>query len=101
MGALSSFLSGEEAVANGLPDTGELRPIKRPRNLSNLQHAVTERQPSEIGDSGARVLMQPATHQVDTPERKAGLVMLGGEHKYTPAPHSGGGGSMPSAVQPD
>ncbi|MCM5689885.1 hypothetical protein M8037_13930, partial [Sinorhizobium meliloti] len=27
--------------------------------------------------------------------------MLGGEHKYTPAPHSGGGGSMPSAVQPD
>ncbi|MCM5689874.1 hypothetical protein M8037_13875, partial [Sinorhizobium meliloti] len=39
--------------------------------------------------------------QVDTPERKAGLVMLGGEHKYTPAPHSGGGGSMPSAVQPD
>ncbi|MCM5691676.1 hypothetical protein M8037_23450, partial [Sinorhizobium meliloti] len=33
--------------------------------------------------------------------RKAGLVMLGGEHKYTPAPHSGGGGSMPSAVQPD
>jgi hypothetical protein len=99
MGALPRILS-REVLANGLPDTGQLRAIKRPRILNDPQHAATERQPSEIGDAGARVLMQSPTHQVGTSER-ARRVMLGDEHEYTPAPHPGDGGSMPSALQPD
>ncbi|WP_394890253.1 Ulp1 family isopeptidase [Mesorhizobium sp. AaZ16] len=101
MAALPSFRSGEEVLANGLHNTGELRSTKRQRTLNNLHHAVSERQPSEIGNSGARVPMQPPTHQVGTSEWEAQLVMRGDEHEYTPAPHPGGGGSMPSAVQPD
>lgn len=59
MAALPSFRSGEEVLANGLHNTGELRSTKRQRTLNNLHHAVSERQPSEIGNSGARVPMQP------------------------------------------
>ncbi|WP_164764920.1 hypothetical protein, partial [Mesorhizobium sp. M7A.F.Ca.CA.001.09.2.1] len=94
MGAL-----GEEVLVNGSHGKGELRPTKRQRIQSNLQHAVTERQPGEVGNSGARVMMQLPTDQVGTSEREAQLVMQGDEHEYTPAPHLDG--SMPSTVQPD
>ncbi|TIW17454.1 MAG: hypothetical protein E5V70_00375, partial [Mesorhizobium sp.] len=90
---------GEEVLVNGSHGKGELRPTKRQRIQSNLQHAVTERQPGEVGNSGARVMMQLPTHQVGTSEREAQLVMQGDEHEYTPAPHLDG--SMPSTVQPD
>ncbi|WP_287288562.1 Ulp1 family isopeptidase [Mesorhizobium sp.] len=90
---------GEEVLVNGSHGKGELRPTKRQRIQSNLQHAVTERQPGEVGNSGARVMMQLPTHQVGTSEREAQLVMQGDQHEYTPAPHLDG--SMPSTVQPD
>ncbi|RWQ65892.1 MAG: hypothetical protein EOS86_13115 [Mesorhizobium sp.] len=40
-------------------------------------------------------------HKVATPECEAQLVRQRDEHESTPAPHPGGGGSMPSTVQPD
>ncbi|TIT33969.1 MAG: hypothetical protein E5W65_19210 [Mesorhizobium sp.] len=40
-------------------------------------------------------------HEVATPECEAQLVRQRDEHESTPAPHPGGGGSMPSTVQPD
>ncbi|TIN31522.1 MAG: hypothetical protein E5Y31_02015 [Mesorhizobium sp.] len=40
-------------------------------------------------------------HKVATPECEAQLVRQRVEHESTPAPHPGGGGSMPSTVQPD
>ncbi|NEI67814.1 hypothetical protein [Rhizobium leguminosarum] len=98
-----SALPEPEVLANGLPDKGGVREAKRQkvRYLSDLQHAGTERPPSESGYSGARMLMQSPTHQVGTSGREARRMMLGDEHKYTPAPHPGGGGSMPSEVQRD
>ncbi|WP_458380568.1 hypothetical protein [Rhizobium ruizarguesonis] len=158
--ATVSALPKPQVLANGLPDAGELRPTKRRALNNRQQHAATERQPSEVGYSGARVPMQSSTHQVGTSERDARLVTRGDPqalqtrlrgllpheeellqlsdtarlqgtyrrvasvdvtpptddpstwgdwltlgssdgHGYTPAPHHGVGGSMPSEVQSD
>ncbi|MER8937822.1 Ulp1 family isopeptidase, partial [Mesorhizobium opportunistum] len=61
----SNQLSSEEVLINREHDTAELRPAKRQWPLnSRLQDVATEPQLSEIGNSGARVLMQAPTHQV-------------------------------------
>ncbi|MBM2716168.1 hypothetical protein JQK88_34405 [Mesorhizobium caraganae] len=45
--------------------------------------------------------MHDPAHQVGTSAWETQLMMPGDEHEYAPASHAGGGGSMPSAEQPD
>ncbi|MER9384074.1 Ulp1 family isopeptidase, partial [Mesorhizobium sp. M0578] len=110
----SNQLPSEEVLINREHDTAELRPAKRQRTLnSRLQDVATEPQLSEIGNSGARVLMQAPTHQVGALPWEAQPMMQGSgqEHAAAPyaggsgehlAPHTGGSGSMlgASVLQP-
>ncbi|MER9463479.1 C48 family peptidase [Mesorhizobium sp. M0387] len=110
----SNQLPSEEVLINREHDTAELRPAKRQRTPnSRLQDVATEPQLSEIGNSGARVLMQAPTHQVGALPWEAQPMMQGSgqEHAAAPyaggsgehlAPHTGGSGSMlgASVLQP-
>ncbi|OCK53937.1 Ulp1 family isopeptidase [Bradyrhizobium sp. LMTR 3] len=82
--------------------TGQLRPAKRRRTLSNPQGDAIGRQLSEIGNSGDRVLMQASIHQLGASPWESQPMMQGSGHEYIPAPHDGGGGAMldASALQP-
>ncbi|MER8873951.1 C48 family peptidase [Mesorhizobium sp. M0814] len=99
----SNQLSSEEVLINREHDTAELRPAKRQRPLnSRLQDVATEPQLSEIGNSGARVLMQAPTHQVGALPWEAQPMMQGSGQEHAAAPYAGGSGSMlgASVLQP-
>ncbi|MER9301006.1 C48 family peptidase [Mesorhizobium sp. M0621] len=94
----SNQLSSEEVLINCEHDTAELRPAKRHRTLkSRLQDVATEPQLSEIGNSGARVLMQASTHQVGALPWEAQPMMQGSGQEDAAAPYAGGSGSMQGA----
>ncbi|MER8847842.1 hypothetical protein [Mesorhizobium australicum] len=99
----SNQLSSEEVLIHREHDTAELRPAKRQSPLnSRLQDVATEPQLSEIGNSGARVLMQAPTHQVGALPWEAQPMMQGSGQEHAAAPHTGGSGSMlgASVLQP-
>ncbi|WP_352850780.1 Ulp1 family isopeptidase [Mesorhizobium sp. M0155] len=99
----SNQLSSEEVLINREHDTAELRPAKRQRTPnSRLQDVATEPQLSEIGNSGARVLMQAPTHQVGALPWEAQPMMQGSGQEHAAAPYAGGSGSMlgASVLQP-
>ncbi|MER8606274.1 C48 family peptidase [Mesorhizobium sp. M1233] len=99
----SNQLSSEEVLINREHDTAELRPAKRQRPPnSRLQDVATEPQLSEIGNSGARVLMQAPTHQVGALPWEAQPMMQGSGQEHAAAPYAGGSGSMlgASVLQP-
>ncbi|WP_352679904.1 Ulp1 family isopeptidase, partial [Mesorhizobium australicum] len=81
---------GDAAAQHSGPQKALGRPEKPPGKAKQL---------SEIGNSGARVLMQAPTHQVGALAWEAQPMMLGDEHL---APHTGGSGSMlgASVLQP-
>ncbi|MER8652809.1 C48 family peptidase, partial [Mesorhizobium sp. M1121] len=99
----SNQLPSEEVLINREHDTAELRPAKRQRTPnSRLQDVATEPQLSEIGNSGARVLMQAPTHQVGALPWEAQPMMQGSGQEHAAAPYAGGSGSMlgASVLQP-
>ncbi|MER9045319.1 C48 family peptidase [Mesorhizobium sp. M0817] len=99
----SNRLPSEEVLINREHDTAELRPAKRQRTPnSRLQDVATEPQLSEIGNSGARVLMQAPTHQVGALPWEAQPMMQGSGQEHAAAPYAGGSGSMlgASVLQP-
>ncbi|WP_352852093.1 Ulp1 family isopeptidase, partial [Mesorhizobium sp. M0437] len=99
----SNQLPSEEVLINREHDTAELRPAKRQRTPnSRLQDVATEPQLSEIGNSGARVLMQAPTHQVGALPWEAQPMMQGSGQEHAAAPYAGGSGSRlgASVLQP-
>ncbi|MGY3608798.1 MULTISPECIES: hypothetical protein [unclassified Bradyrhizobium] len=96
-----SNLLPREEVRIGEDYMRQLRPAKRQRALSDPQGDAFGRQPSEIGNSGGRVLMQAPIHQPGASAWEAQPILQGSGHEYIQATHAGRGGSMPSAVQPD
>ncbi|MET2832810.1 Ulp1 family isopeptidase [Mesorhizobium shangrilense] len=104
IGALlgSSLPPCEEVLINSEHDTAELRPAKRQRTLNDLQDVATEPQLSEIGNSGARVLMQAPTHQAGALPWEAQPMMQGSGQEHAAAPYAGGGVPMlgASVLQP-
>ncbi|UGY24978.1 C48 family peptidase [Bradyrhizobium septentrionale] len=75
MGALarSSLLPSEEVLINDEHDTAELRPAKRPRTLDNLHGLASERQLSEIANSGGGGGAMPAASALQ-PAQSAGVL---------------------------
>ncbi|MER8563909.1 Ulp1 family isopeptidase, partial [Mesorhizobium sp. M1204] len=99
----SNQLPSEEVLINREHGTAELRPAKRQRTPnSRLQDVATEPQLSEIGNSGARVLMPAPTHQVGALPWEAQPMMQGSGQEHAAAPYAGGSGSMlgASVLQP-
>ncbi|WP_246709490.1 Ulp1 family isopeptidase [Bradyrhizobium sp. 6(2017)] len=107
MGALarSNLLPSEEVLINDEHDTAELRPAKRPRTLDNLHGLASERQLSEIANSGGRLLTSAApTHQQGASPWQAQPMMQASGHEDATAPHAvatyvGGAAAQHSAPQ--
>ncbi|MER8563926.1 hypothetical protein NKH46_36685, partial [Mesorhizobium sp. M1204] len=86
---------GMEARAIGdaaAQHSGPQKALGRPEYLPGKA-----KQLSEIGNSGARVLMQAPTHQVSALPWEAQPMMQGSGQEHAAAPHTGGSGSMPGA----
>ncbi|WP_176540764.1 Ulp1 family isopeptidase [Bradyrhizobium septentrionale] len=106
MGALarSNLLPSEEVLINDEHDTAELRPAKRPRPLDNLHGLASERQLSEIANSGGRLLTSAPTHQLGASPWQAQPMMQASGHEDATAPHVvatyvGGAAAQHSAPQ--
>ncbi|MER8377621.1 hypothetical protein NKH03_34525, partial [Mesorhizobium sp. M1406] len=86
---------GMEARAIGdaaAQHSGPQKALGRPEYLPGKA-----KQLSEIGNSGARVLMQAPTHQVGALPWEAQPMMQGSGQEHAAALHTGGSGSMPGA----
>ncbi|WP_224741612.1 Ulp1 family isopeptidase [Bradyrhizobium sp. 2S1] len=81
MGALarSNLPPSEEVLINDEHDAAELRPAKRPRTLDNLHGLASERQLSEIANSGGGGGAMPAASALQ-PAQSAG-VLIGRQSK--------------------
>ncbi|UGY30314.1 C48 family peptidase (plasmid) [Bradyrhizobium septentrionale] len=106
MGALarSNLLPSEEVLINDEHDTAELRPAKRPRPLDNLHGLASERQLSEIANSGGRLLTSAPTHRLGASPWQAQPMMQASGHEDATAPHAvatyvGGAAAQHSAPQ--
>ncbi|MER8627829.1 Ulp1 family isopeptidase, partial [Mesorhizobium sp. M1143] len=84
---------GDAAAQHSGPQKALGRPEKPPGKAKQL---------SEIGNSGARVLMQAPTHQVGALPWEAQPMMQGSGQEHAAAPYAGGSGSMlgASVLQP-
>ncbi|UGY30315.1 C48 family peptidase (plasmid) [Bradyrhizobium septentrionale] len=72
--ARSNLLPSEEVLINDEHDTAELRPAKRPRTLDNLHGLASERQLSEIANSGGGGGAMPAASALQ-PAQSAGVLI--------------------------
>ncbi|UGY16341.1 C48 family peptidase [Bradyrhizobium septentrionale] len=102
--ARSNLLPSEEVLINDEHDTAELRPAKRPRPLDNLHGLASERQLSEIANSGGRLLTSAPTHQLGASPWQAQPMMQASGHEDATAPHAvatyvGGAAAQHSAPQ--
>ncbi|WP_166303834.1 Ulp1 family isopeptidase [Bradyrhizobium sp. 2S1] len=103
--ARSNLPPSEEVLINDEHDTAELRPAKRPRPLDNLHGLASERQLSEIANSGGRLLTSAApTHQQGASPWQAQPMMQASGYEDATAPHAvatyvGGAAAQHSAPQ--
>ncbi|MHC2249982.1 Ulp1 family isopeptidase [Bradyrhizobium elkanii] len=86
--ARSNLLPSEEVLINDEHATAELRPAKRQRTLNNPQGVTSERQLSEIANSGGRPPTPAPAHQQGASSCETQPMLLRSGYEDVTAPHA-------------